>query len=217
MINEKMVIEYASEDEINPAEYNPRHMSDSEREKLRKGLNEFGLVEPLVVNHDGTLIGGHQRLSIMLEEGWTEFPIVRVDLDKSREKALNLALNKIRGEWDYNKLSAMLQEFEGFEDFDIELTGFDEFESGELMGLGSVDPSSMFGTEDGFSGGVLDPTGGKDEKVSTKGSILKFATYEVPLTEDEVEDLKAALQLYLEENGSLYGFVKSYLGEKAHV
>lgn len=135
-----MQIESVSLKNINPAEYNPRRMGEIELEKLKKGLESFGMVEPLVVNRQGsTLVGGHQRYRAMVELGWKDAPVVWVDLPRHKERALNLALNKIRGEWDYEKLSDMLTGFEGLDDFDIELTGFDEV---ELSGITALDSHS---------------------------------------------------------------------------
>jgi len=145
----KIKIEYVNEGQIQPADYNPRHMGENELGMLTKGLNEFGLVEPLVINQDGTLIGGHQRLKAMKNLGWTEYPAVRLDIDKAKEKALNLALNKINGEWDYEKLSSLLKGFDELpEPFDMDLTGFDIIEATELTELTDVDPSDLFNEPD---------------------------------------------------------------------
>ncbi|HPJ13131.1 MAG TPA: ParB N-terminal domain-containing protein [Caldisericia bacterium] len=117
---------------INPALYNPRkdlQPSDPEYQKLKKSIDKFGFVEPLIWNsRSGNLVGGHQRLKILIEEGATEAEVSVVDLDDIDEKALNLALNKIRGDWDQDKLSALLGELFELPDFDIELTGFDTSE-----------------------------------------------------------------------------------------
>jgi hypothetical protein len=132
--------------DIKPAQYNPRQIAGDELEKLKKGLAEFGMVEPLVVNEDGTLIGGHQRLKAASELGWTEVPVIRVKLDKLQEKALNLALNRLSGEWDYGKLSSLLSEFEMAADFDIELTGFDCIEAVDLTTIQTVDDETLMDT-----------------------------------------------------------------------
>src|SRR5574344_1761369 len=94
--------------ELKPAEYNPRKElapGDPAYEKIKKSIEEFGLADPLVVNKDMTVIGGHQRLSVAKELGYTEVPCAVVDVDKVREKALNIALNKITGAWDDNLLA----------------------------------------------------------------------------------------------------------------
>jgi len=122
---------------INPAPYNPRvnlKPGDVEYEKLKKSIVEFGYVEPLVWNKGtGTLVSGHQRLKILQAQGIQEVEVSVVDLTIEKEKALNLALNKIRGEWDENKLAALLEELKASADVDIMLSGFDVPEISEIL------------------------------------------------------------------------------------
>jgi len=86
--------------DIRPAPYNPRKdlkPGDPEYEKLRQVMGHFDLVQPLVWNQrTGNLVGGHQRLKILKERGDLTVPVVVVDLDKTDEKALNIALNKVQ-------------------------------------------------------------------------------------------------------------------------
>jgi DNA modification methylase len=127
-----MQIEKIQLTNINPAVYNPRkdlQPGDAEYEKLKKSITKFELVEPLVWNRKtSNLVGGHQRLKILQELGYTEVDVSVVELNDQDEKALNLALNKISGEWDETKLSMLLGELASLPDFDIELTGFDKDE-----------------------------------------------------------------------------------------
>src|SRR3989338_7225353 len=124
-----MRIEKVSINKINPAAYNPRidlKPGDRDYEKLKQSINTFGYVEPLVWNsRTGNLVGGHRRFKILLEQGAQEVEVSVVDLDLEKEKALNLALNRIRGEWDYEKLGHLLDELGTSSDFDVTLTGFD--------------------------------------------------------------------------------------------
>jgi len=121
---------------INPAEYNPRKdlkPGDPEYEKLKRSMQEFGYVEPIVWNkRTGNIVGGHQRYKVLLDMGMSEVDCVVVDLDETKEKALNLALNKIQGDWDYLKLKDILQELDTGA-FDLELTGFDMEEIEDLV------------------------------------------------------------------------------------
>ena len=98
-----MNIQKISVDKLNPAKYNPRKdlkPGDKEYEKLKRSIEEFGYVEPVIWNQKtGNVVGGHQRLKVLLDLGQTEIDCVVVDLDPQREKALNLALNKIQGEY----------------------------------------------------------------------------------------------------------------------
>ncbi len=115
--------------DIIPAKYNPRKdlkPNDFEYQKLKGSLDRFGLVEPLVVNtRNNVLISGHQRLKVLLESGAAETEVVAVDLDEAKEKSLNLAMNKIEGMWDYEKLESLLSEFDTE---DIEFAGFTKAE-----------------------------------------------------------------------------------------
>ena len=103
----EMNIQILKIENLKPAEYNPRKdltPEDEEYQKIKKSLTEFGYVAPIIVNADMTVIGGHQRLKVLKELGYTEIECNIVDLDKNKEKALNIALNKITGEWDNGKL-----------------------------------------------------------------------------------------------------------------
>ena len=112
---------------LKPAAYNPRKKlkpGDKEYEKIKNSITEFGFADPLVVNADMTIIGGHQRLTVAMDLGYTEVPCAVVDIDKTREKALNIALNKITGAWDDTLLADLLKDIEE-SNFDLGKTGFD--------------------------------------------------------------------------------------------
>jgi len=112
---------------LKPAAYNPRKKlkpGDKEYEKIKNSIMEFGFADPLVVNADMTIIGGHQRLTVAMELGYTEVPCAVVDIDKTREKALNIALNKITGAWDDSLLADLLEDIQN-SSFDLGKTGFD--------------------------------------------------------------------------------------------
>jgi len=121
---------------LKPARYNPRKdlkPGDKEYQKLRRSIEEFGYVEPVIFNRrTGNVVGGHQRLKVLLDLGHSEIDCVVVELDPEREKALNLALNKIQGEWDETKLAELMAELDAGA-FDVSLTGFDVAEIDELL------------------------------------------------------------------------------------
>ncbi|MTW85612.1 DNA modification methylase [Virgibacillus dakarensis] len=131
-----MIIEKINVGKINPAPYNPRidlQHGDEDYEKLKRSIHEFGYVEPLVWNkRTGNLVGGHQRLKILLDEGVTSVDVSVVDMDITKEKALNIALNKISGEWDDEKLAGLLQELSDTP-LGFEITGFEQNELNELI------------------------------------------------------------------------------------
>ncbi len=113
------------------AEYNPRQINKHDFAKLVQSLKEFGFVEPVVVNKDLTIIGGHMRVRAAQELQIKEVPCVQVDLPKEKEKALNLALNRIHGDWDEEKLAEVLFELENLPE--LELTGFSESEVAKVL------------------------------------------------------------------------------------
>lgn len=132
-----MQIEKIHISKLKAAEYNPRKElkpGDAEYEKLKRSLTDFGFVEPLVWNKTtGNVVGGHQRLSVLKDLGETEIDCVVVELDELKEKALNIALNKVQGSWDNDKLSALLSDLDA-KSFDVSMTGFDASEVDELLG-----------------------------------------------------------------------------------
>jgi DNA modification methylase len=125
--------------ELNPAKYNPRkelRPGDAEFEKLKRSIESFGYVELIVVNEATgfTVISGHQRLSVLKVLGYESAECVVVSLDAARERALNIAMNKISGEWDTKKLENLLSDLKA-EDFDVTLTGFDTSEIGLMLSV----------------------------------------------------------------------------------
>ena len=133
--------------DIVPADYNPRFISESETNKLKNSLSTFGLVDPIVINlKNNHIIGGHQRFDVLIDQHledntiFDELNIIRLgdigwvftDTDlriesEDHEKALNLALNKISGDWDYDKLTTVFNDLK-LSNLDVELTGFDDSE-----------------------------------------------------------------------------------------
>lgn len=200
--------------EINEASYNPRFISDNDMSKLKNSLSTFGLVDPIIINlKNNTIIGGHQRYNALVELGQEDDVLLDKDYNLIRlgdvgwvfddinlsienddyEKALNLALNKISGEWDNNKLENLLDEL-NINDFDLELTGFNDLEITEL----SLENDMIYRTEDldNFEDEYKIPTVKiiecpschyKDEDNKFKTSTLEVDGLEVK--NEEVEEL----------------------------
>ena len=129
-------------DKLNPAKYNPRldlKPEDKEYQDIKRSIVEFGLVEPLVINKGNIIVGGHQRYKVLKELNFTTVPCITVDLDKQKEKMLNISLNKISGGWDRIKLKDILEELDSGE-YDITLTGWGEQEIEDLMTEFHVEP-----------------------------------------------------------------------------
>lgn len=131
-----MQIEKINVKHLVPADYNPRKdlkPDDPEYEKIKRSLTEFGYVDPVIWNKTtGQIVGGHQRLKVLIDMGRKEVECVVVELDAEKEKALNIALNKISGEWDKEKLAVLITDLDAA-DFDVSLTGFDPAEIDDLF------------------------------------------------------------------------------------
>ncbi|MDR1693380.1 MAG: DNA modification methylase [Oscillospiraceae bacterium] len=129
--------------ELNPAAYNPRKAlspGDAEYEQIKNSILRFGMVEPIVWNRrTGNVVGGHQRLTVLRHLGHETVEVSAIDVPEAQEKALNVALNKISGEWDEEKLAALLDELSADADEALlSLTGFAEEELAEILAAGNV-------------------------------------------------------------------------------
>ena len=121
--------------ELKPAAYNPRKKlkkGDKEYEKIKQSLLKFGYVDPIIVNEDLTVIGGHQRLTVLKDLDYETAKCVIVKLSKEDEKALNIALNKITGQWDNALLADLLLDLQE-SDFNLDLTGFEPPEIDNIL------------------------------------------------------------------------------------
>lgn len=122
--------------DLKPAAYNPRKKlvpGDPEYEKIARSIEEFGYCDPIIINKDGTIVGGHQRASVLKSLGYTEADCIVVDLSKQDEKALNIALNKISGQWDMALLRDALQDLT-LSKVDVNATGYSDDELSVILG-----------------------------------------------------------------------------------
>ena len=111
-----------------PADYNPRILPEAQKKELGKSLKKFNVADPIIINTNNKIIGGHQRLKVLTEQGVKEVD-VRVpeeELTPDQEKELNLRLNRNIGEWDYDLLA-------GFDKALLEDVGFDSFELDKIF------------------------------------------------------------------------------------
>lgn len=115
-----MKIEQVKISELKPAQYNPRQLKKSQFEALRESLDKFGFVDPVVVNKkNNVIVGGHQRVKVWQDLGNEMVPVFWVDLDEAEERRLNVTLNAVTGEWDFDILANQ------FDVDDLEEWGFD--------------------------------------------------------------------------------------------
>ena len=111
--------------QLKPATYNPRQISTKQYNDLKESIKKFGLVDPVIVNKDNTVIGGHQRLKICKELKYIEIDCVVLDLSKEEERELNIRLNKNTGDF---YLDILANEFDideltdwGFKHIDLDI------------------------------------------------------------------------------------------------
>ena len=127
-----MLVERLTLGTLNPTKFvtEPKDLKPGypEYEKLKRSIEQFGYVDPVIWNkRTGRVVGGHQRLKVLKDCGVTDLECVVVDLTEEKEKALNIALNKISGDWDKEKLALLITDLQGT-DLDVSLTGFDAAE-----------------------------------------------------------------------------------------
>jgi len=134
--------------DLKKSEYNPRKITDQELKKLENSIKTFGFVVPVVVNQNPTrenvVISGHQRIKIAEKMGMKEVPCMIVDLDLTKERALNLALNKISGEFEEEQLTDLLMKIEEENEDLLSLTGFNTEEINYLLGLSEKEKEDIF-------------------------------------------------------------------------
>lgn len=121
--------------DLKAAEYNPRRKlkkTDEAYKRIKASIEEFGCVDPIIVNSKNmTIIGGHQRLEVLRELGFKEIECVLVNLNEKQEKRLNLSLNKNAGYWDNLKLEELFDELQ-LDEEELLATGFDMSEIEDL-------------------------------------------------------------------------------------
>lgn len=117
--------------ELIMATYNPRKIRPDEFLNLKQSIQQFGMVQPVTVNKDKTVIAGHQRIAACQELGMTEVPCFIIDVDKETERVLNIALNRIGGEFDEDKLREILKQLSMEQ---LQLTGMSDRDLAEILG-----------------------------------------------------------------------------------
>ncbi len=177
--------------DLRPADYNPRRKlqpGDPEYEKIARSIEDFGYCDPIIVNRDGTIIGGHQRAQVLEDMGAETVDVVVVDLDKGREKALNIALNKITGRWDQAKLTELIGQLD-LEGYDVTKTGYSDDELKTILQQTRLRPEDL----------------SQDFTLPSRDTVLSH-TMKVTLHRQQIEFIKAAIEeATLEGLGETYG------------
>lgn len=177
--------------DLRPAEYNPRvplTPADPEYQNIKRSISELGYADPIVINADGTIIKGHQRRTVMMDMGYLEADVIVLDIpDKQKEKALNIALNKITGKWDNAILKDLLLELD-LEGYDFSVTGFHRDDLEDLIQLTDIPAEA---TDDGFD---PDETAAQiSEPVSRAGDIWQLGRHRLMCGDSTDPDDVAAL------------------------
>lgn len=178
-----MKIEVRHISDLKRAEYNPRVRlvkADKEYKALKKSLQDYGYVEPIVINgRNNVVVGGHQRLTVLQDMGQETVECVVLDLDDHEEKKLNIALNKIEGRWEFTMLATILDELQG-SDFE---TGFSKYEMDELIG---VSPEEDYDNE---------PDETDNEEPEEETVTIKIGMYHFEMEHERFQDMMAGIRL----------------------
>lgn len=184
--------------DIEPAEYNPRvdlNEYDDEYQKIKNSIEQFGYVDPIIWNkRTNTIVGGHQRYTVLRDLGYETADVSVVDMDEQNEMALNIALNKVEGEWDRAKLKQVLDELE--ED-KMSFTGFDDDEISSIMN--DIDINDFFEEEEKQPERNDDE---QDSKLDRSIELLKLTNDRLKDTDDYYKstDLYQAVEYFLEDD-----------------
>lgn len=184
--------------DIEPAEYNPRvdlNEYDDEYQKIKNSIEQFGYVDPIIWNkRTNTIVGGHQRYTVLRDLGYETADVSVVDMDEQNEMALNIALNKVEGEWDRAKLKQVLDELE--ED-KLAFTGFDDDEISSIMN--DIDINDFFEEEEKQPERNDDE---QDSKLDRSIELLKLTNDRLKDTDDYYKstDLYQAVEYFLEDD-----------------
>lgn len=177
-------------DELVPADYNPRkdlQEADKEYQDIKRGIQTYGLVIPLIMNkRTGNLVNGHQRLKVLKALGWTEVDVSVVDMDEKKEKALNLALSRIDGDFDNKALTNVMSEIRAAGIDPITL-GFTNSEV-EKMFPKEMEVESLFGED------ADNPFTDNDEEPEETEVVAMAGKYRFSMEKSQVEEVMAQIR-----------------------
>jgi DNA modification methylase len=195
--------------ELNPAQYNPRKWSEGAIVQLTESIQRFGMIDPILVNkavgRENVVIGGHFRLKIAKDLGYTEVPVCYVNIPElEKEKELNLRLNKNLGEWDYS----LLKEFDESLLADI---GFDSEEIDDIFDV-VTEEKDTFNIQK-----ALEKAGVKEVKAQT-GEVYQLGESRLMVGDSTIE--ADVLKLMSNEKADMCltdpPYILDYLNAKRH-
>lgn len=195
----KLQIQEMNINDITPADYNPRidlNENDDEYKKIKNSIQEFGYVDPIIWNkRTGNIVGGHQRYTVLKDLGHEKVDVSVVDMSEQDEMALNIALNKVEGDWDKDKLKEVIADLEQDK---LMFTGFDDDEIDSLMN--DVDIEEFFESEETPAKNNEEQQSGGD-KLDTAIELLQLVHDKLNDTNDGYKktDLYQSVEYFLEE------------------
>ena len=195
----KLQIQEMNINDITPADYNPRialNENDDEYKKIKNSIQEFGYVDPIIWNkRTGNIVGGHQRYTVLKDLGHEKVDVSVVDMSEQDEMALNIALNKVEGDWDKDKLKEVIADLEQDK---LMFTGFDDDEIDSLMN--DVDIEDFFESEETPAKNNDEQQSGGD-KLDTAIELLQLVHDKLNDTNDGYKktDLYQSVEYFLEE------------------
>lgn len=141
-----MQIEYLNIDKVIPYANNPRHNDGEAVDRVAASIKEYGFKNPIIIDKDNVIVAGHTRLKAAKKLNLEEVPIIKADdLTPAQIKAFRLAENKVSeyATWDNELLSIELEGLQEL-DFDLDLTGFEDWELDNLLNSVSDDDLQDF-------------------------------------------------------------------------
>lgn len=178
---------------------NPRWMPESQLDALTQSLQEFGLVEPIIVNtRTNQIVGGHQRVAAAQKAGYENLEAVIIDVTPEKELALNLLLNKVKGDWDYDKLAECLSEL-SLEDFNV--TGFSQSEAEAIIQSIADEGEALLGNS-GVISEIRNKTDEEVEEELESTSKTQFGMFSRHITNTEYKQWVERLENLSEQGTS---------------
>lgn len=172
-------------EELTPADYNPRkdlQEADKEYQDIKSTIQMFGLVVPLIMNkRTGNLVNGHQRLKVLRDLGYKEVEVSLVDMDEKKEKALNLALSRIDGDFDNKALTNVMAEIKEAGIDPITL-GFTKSEVDKMFPA-EMNAENLFGDE------ADNPFSGEDKKPEETEVVAMVGKYRFSMEKSKMEEV----------------------------
>lgn len=134
MTQKEIKIEYVEINKLKPYLDNPNAMTETQKGMLKKSLSRFGFVDPVIIDQNNTIVGGHHRVEQAEALGLQKVPVVRLELSENDFKLLNVGLNQHSGTFNTDKLKNALDVLKGFGE-DLEFAGFGEKEIAEFTNI----------------------------------------------------------------------------------